>query len=630
LGFSPLQVFRSNHPFIRFFASVKLTIVLLVLIGLACILGTLIPQADSVGGSPVEIYNFYINRYGTFLHRLFNAFSFYRLYSCWWFSLLLFALTINMVVCSLRRLRWRRDQVGFQLTHLSIVFLLAGVLVGLNSREGSMQIDTGAQSDTLVERPHVPVANSFEQAQQLMAESSHAAEGGPFPELQLPFAIHLDQFELKRERKPLDILRVQSRTDERVLSYNIAFQRRVARATGEPWDIDILQTSPVLTRATQVVERENALAHPAVEVEFGTPEHHHTDWVFADGPSQRRALAEDCDIEYRRCRTRAQIASLLAEKTILTTSTPDLLEVTGAGAQPTTWPLRLGVEQPIKGTGVSVTVLKFFPHWNMDPRTHQVYSLSNERRNPAIQVMVRRGDAGETKWLFSRMPSFHGQREFDLTTMTLRFVEGDVRRAHALRALAADDSKERFLEHYFNGQWVETVSGDTSRPIVLPNGFQVRAVRWLEHAVVESREETDPDRFVARIRLRNRTTGRTEEIELPTDNIIHRGDLRFALVREYPIEQYISHIRVIEDGRTVLTKAIQMNDPLKYQGYTFYQSSYDSEAGEASRYTVLSAKRDPGVWFVYVGFGSLTLGLVIVFYVNPWLKRKRGTMNNER
>jgi cytochrome c biogenesis protein len=40
-------------------------------------------------------------------------------------------------------------------------------------------------------------------------------------------------------------------------------------------------------------------------------------------------------------------------------------------------------------------------------------------------------------------------------------------------------------------------------------------------------------------------------------------------------KEYTSSLTVIEQGKEVLTKIIEVNDPLTYRGITFYQSSYD-------------------------------------------------------
>ena len=85
------------------------------------------------------------------------------------------------------------------------------------------------------------------------------------------------------------------------------------------------------------------------------------------------------------------------------------------------------------------------------------------------------------------------------------------------------------------------------------------------------------------------------------------------------IKDYKSILRVVENGKTMVTKTIEVNDALKYKGFVFYQSSYDPE-GE--RYTGLQVTKNPGLIVVYTGFILLCLGIVFIFYVKPFLRRK--------
>jgi cytochrome c biogenesis protein len=82
-------------PLIKFFSSVKLAIFLIIIVALASLLGTLIPQQRS----PDE----YLSRYGELGH-FFQTIQFTRLYHSWWFLLLLFLLALNIIVCTLNRL----------------------------------------------------------------------------------------------------------------------------------------------------------------------------------------------------------------------------------------------------------------------------------------------------------------------------------------------------------------------------------------------------------------------------------------------------------------------------------------------------------------------------------------------
>jgi cytochrome c biogenesis protein len=85
----------------KFFSSIKLAIVLLILITLASILGTLIPQ----GRTAAE----YAARYGG-LAGLFQTFQLTRLYSSGWYLALLVFFALNLVVCTVVRFgaKWRQ------------------------------------------------------------------------------------------------------------------------------------------------------------------------------------------------------------------------------------------------------------------------------------------------------------------------------------------------------------------------------------------------------------------------------------------------------------------------------------------------------------------------------------------
>lgn len=73
------------------------------------------------------------------------------------------------------------------------------------------------------------------------------------------------------------------------------------------------------------------------------------------------------------------------------------------------------------------------------------------------------------------------------------------------------------------------------------------------------------------------------------------------------ISDYKSDLVIVDDGREVKRKVIEVNKPLHYGGYDFYQSSYDSERGQ---YTVLSVVSDSGLWCVFGGYALLCLGIM--------------------
>jgi len=79
-----------------FFCSLKLSISLLIGLALTSIIGTVIPQAPV----PPE----YIQSISNAKLQLYDKLGFFDMYHSWWFILLLYLLTVNLVACSIKRL----------------------------------------------------------------------------------------------------------------------------------------------------------------------------------------------------------------------------------------------------------------------------------------------------------------------------------------------------------------------------------------------------------------------------------------------------------------------------------------------------------------------------------------------
>lgn len=88
-------------------------------------------------------------------------------------------------------------------------------------------------------------------------------------------------------------------------------------------------------------------------------------------------------------------------------------------------------------------------------------------------------------------------------------------------------------------------------------------------------------------------------------------------------KSYKSVVNVIDQDLSQRT-VIQMNEPLRYKGYTFYQSSFIE--GPDTETTVLSVVKNVGMIFPYVTSIIMCLGLIIHLFVKmPKLFRKTGS-----
>ncbi len=89
--------------------------------------------------------------------------------------------------------------------------------------------------------------------------------------------------------------------------------------------------------------------------------------------------------------------------------------------------------------------------------------------------------------------------------------------------------------------------------------------------------------------------------------------LRDFQIQRYPgsksASSYASEVTLLDDD-TNSDYRIFMNNPLTYEGFKFFQSSYDrDEMG-----TILSVNKDPGKWPTYFAYFLLSLGFVLNFF----------------
>src|SRR5437867_13139277 len=109
-----------RNPVFEFFASLKLAVVLLAVIIVAAIAGTLYESSFDAKVSRAYVYG------------------------APWFNLWLVLLGANLAVSALSRWPWRKHHLAFLITHLGIITLLIGSLIGrIFGIEGTMTLFKG-------------------------------------------------------------------------------------------------------------------------------------------------------------------------------------------------------------------------------------------------------------------------------------------------------------------------------------------------------------------------------------------------------------------------------------------------------------------------------------------------------
>ncbi len=96
------------------------------------------------------------------------------------------------------------------------------------------------------------------------------------------------------------------------------------------------------------------------------------------------------------------------------------------------------------------------------------------------------------------------------------------------------------------------------------------------------------------------------------------------------IKGYLSDVVVVQDGKAVKEQVIEVNKPMHYGGYNFFQMGYDKDGG---RYTILQVSPDTGLSMVFGGFALLVVGLFVHFWfaaVGRFLNRGRNSNGQEQ
>ncbi len=274
-----MALVRWVNALLDLLASVKFAVAVIVVIAIACVAGTILPQGRDAAA--------FVQEHPAAADRiaLFDKLGLTHVFSARWFIALLCVLAATVMVCSTRRLATvkratgfaRRRAFGSMLTHISILLILGGAVVrGVWGEKGYIQMREG----------------------QTVAE--YESETGART---LPFALQLAKFEIVPDAKPAQSpLREASSklivqwADERVeaeMPATVGTIQTVTRKGQAPsaensFRIEVLKYIPdfaVDTETHEVTSRSSEPNNPAILVAVNGPDYRNHRWVFAKFPN---------------------------------------------------------------------------------------------------------------------------------------------------------------------------------------------------------------------------------------------------------------------------------------------------------------------------------------------------------
>jgi hypothetical protein len=594
-------------------------------------------------------------------------------YQTWWFVLLLGLLGVNILCAAVKKWPWKRYQIGFLITHLGLLTLIAGgILTSLGGTSGQMTL---VDSESLLARsfgPHTTSRMIDRNVQTIRVvrpqRNKEEVLSGDFEPG--PLAWRADEH-------------LQPHTDALAGILNWLahpLPRGWARTVGGDARLEVLAFYPHARREPYGPAKMAAIAaFPAVQFQLASPTAGSLppSWIACHGlgqtvrlgPGLIEFLGQDCRPE--------QLAEFRNPPAVKPAPAKGQLVLGLAGRT-----YRLDVTrtldqgpQPLGGSGWSVRLLQSVPHWGKrgesNPSNPAVTFELSRGDGTAIHMVTRARQAGELLlqsndrsaiplpqdlWAWYHPPDYrYGDSSL---RAVLQFVTGAEGRLFYRSFSSATDAGFR-LEKTGTAEM-----GAPSQRVWAGMDWKLHIPAFLPRAVVgpyfipvDRRPGLEDDETAPAIHCRLTRgkdseefwVGKTDDGFTPVmvgsedflvgyNSSLRDLDFEIALLRaeqttdpgSSQAASQSSFVLLTDPGRDIRAepRVITLNQPLEHRGYKIYQSGYlslgrDENAKPINRATLL-VRRDPGLWLKYAGSTMLALGVACMFYMRAYFFKLRG------
>ncbi|HHT9152963.1 MAG TPA: cytochrome c biogenesis protein ResB, partial [Candidatus Hypogeohydataceae bacterium YC40] len=519
-----------------FFTSVKLAVALIFLIAIACGLGTFIVQDKT----PEE----YKARFGDSLASFLQLTQFTQVFHSYWFTLLLVLLATNLVCCTIDRWRGTLLQLGFILTHISIILILTGSIIGLwFGEKGVLWIAEGQK-----------------------AEQFNLRNGTPRP---LPFELHLDSFITEKHPPKYDLLSyVKDQHKEKFLSTELGKPQPIPKS---PYAVTIKDYIPDAALLEEAINTSEEAKNPAIFVQlYGSENVAVEGWLVAKDRNWYVDRKRDLKLEYRWVESSEELKKV-------NVINPSKLTLTVRQKEKNvSQEFQAEVGRSYTWEGYNLKVLDFTLDFTQRTRPLK----EQQPNNPGIQVELDGPQGKENRWVFANFPDWdemHPTKYKELKLLCeipqdISFVSQQVR-------ILQGPNDQRLLAYIKGDKVVESFPWELEKKYNIgDSGQQIKVTKFypsfgVKQSVVKRSDELKKPALYVEIdgprgKITDWVFAEAQQATAYTD-----GNL-FLLYKQMGenIKDWKSKLRIVDGGKTVMEKTIEVNDPLKYKGYAFYQA----------------------------------------------------------
>ncbi len=521
-------------------------------------------------------------------------------YHAWWFQGLLAFLGLNLTVAALARYPWQRPHVPFVLAHLGIILiLLGGILGGRFGVEGQLLIPEGDAERTLQLPGHALIVRERNPGvDHVLRTAFETTAWNHAPGLVVPLPLH-----------------------------------------GRSVTLTVDQYYPDAA-AEEEVGHDGSQENPAIQLAVRDGGHGDRAWLFANDPERFAARWQQAHLLFLQADTAEELQPLLAAPADVPARGALAIELTGLGVQRSIpVPDQPGAVVALDGTPYRVMFKDYFS--DLAITEQGLVNRSDEPRNPAVSFILSGPEGDDPYLLFALHPDFqdvHGIRHTIPARIRFRHPAAADLPPDAVVVIRTPEGGLAAVMTDTAGARTPIAPLETGRAYRHPSlGYEVEVAAYAPRAVRRRRFVNRSDdvraeaiHVVAREGGQSAeawlAAGASAELPLGADPVLlsYRSPTRELPVTiklldfrkiDYPGTDmpsgFESDVELTDPTRGILLmRTIRMNHPLRYRGYSFYQSSYLTGPPET---TVLSVRRDPGTPLVYTGFLIVLAGVLTMF-----------------
>ncbi len=565
-------IFLFASGIFKFFASLQLAVCLLVTLMGVLTAGTFIESAHGTDAARIVVYE------------------------SLWFSLLLVLLAVNLAAAALSRWPWQKKHIGFVITHLGIITLLAGSLVTQQTMIDGQMVLAEGETDSYVTLPEPLLYIAAHEASLdwiiYLQKKAFAWEGRqvmrPGEGAPLPFTATVTAF-YPKARGEDNVTASESGPAALKLRLKNSFLNQEQWLVENDPQLGLVQMGPAKLRFTdKLLEEKNEALPPGGYLEFeGSDRHIHV--PLGENPGEIAVEGTDYKIKVVRVFKKAVVnGKELTEQEAGEPNPAVQFLLTGKGVEEKHTAFANFPDFPtMHGMKPSASGFRILYRTSETGSRGQSHELRFVKTPEGLKAQVQTGLKIET------IP-VELNKETPLGWMDLRFTIENYH-PHAAR-------EKKFTPLESGSQAEDAVS---ALRLELDNGKE-RKTFWLSEGGKETR--------VLNGKGYDFVFGRKR---IPAGFRLTLKDFR---LEHYPGTEnpasFESDVTLKDDGRGfVRDQTISMNKPFVYRGYRIYQSGYTlPETPGAHEISIFAVGKDPGVPVKYAAAIIMVIGIVTMFY----------------